>query len=79
MMRQSEIAIKVNVTRQTIHNIFKGRRRPSPELAKKLEQVTGVPRLCWLYPDEFPNPYIKDSTTKKQNKQKSSRRNRHVD
>jgi len=33
--------------------------RPSLEAAKKLEKVTGVSRLCWLYPKEFGNPLLK--------------------
>ena len=56
-LTQTEIAKLVSVSKQTIHNIIKGRRRPSSSLAKKLEQVTGVSRLAWLYPDEFENPY----------------------
>ena len=71
-MRQSDIAKAINISRQAIHNIIKGRRRPSPELAKKLEQVTGVSRLAWLYPDEFYNPYIKPKSNKQQNKQKKT-------
>ncbi len=43
----------------TIAKILNGEKRPSPELAKELERVTGVTRLAWLYPDEFHNPYIK--------------------
>jgi len=56
----------------TIAKILRGDRRPSPELAKKLEQVTGVSRLAWLYPDEFYNPYIKPKSNKQQNKQKKT-------
>ena len=37
----------------TIAKIERGERRPSPELAKALEAVTGIPRLVFLYPDEF--------------------------
>jgi hypothetical protein len=29
----------------------------SKRLAKKLENLTGIQRLRWLYPDEFGNPW----------------------
>ena len=29
----------------------------SRKLAKKLEAITGVKRLMWLYPDEYGNPW----------------------
>jgi hypothetical protein len=40
----------------TILRFLNGTRRPSPELAATLEKVSGVPRLSWLYPNEFINP-----------------------
>jgi len=55
----------VPVHYDTIAKILRGDRHPSPELAKKLEQATGVHRLCWLYPDEYPNPYIKPNNRNK--------------
>lgn len=29
----------------------------TPEYAQKLEEVTGINRLCFLYPDEFGDPW----------------------
>lgn len=58
-MRLNELAHKVNVSVKHIWSILNNKSRPSPELAKELERVTGVTRLAWLYPDEFHNPYIK--------------------
>ena len=58
-MKASVLARKVGVSVKHIWSILNGKSNPSPELAKKLEQVTGISRLCWLYPEEFPNPYIK--------------------
>jgi len=62
-LRAKEIHAKViehaRVHYDTIAKIMRGERRPSPELARILEQATGIFRLCWLYPDEFPHPYLK--------------------
>jgi len=33
-------------------------RRPSPEMALKLEKLTGVPVNAWLFPNEYYNPYF---------------------
>lgn len=41
--------------------ILRGQRRPSPELAKRLERATGIDRRAWLWPDEFPNPMMQQS------------------
>lgn len=32
-----------------IDQMLRGKRKPSPRLAVKLEQTTGIPRLTWLY------------------------------
>lgn len=39
--------------------IYKARRNQavSKRLAKKLEDLTGIQRIRWLYPDEFDNPW----------------------
>jgi plasmid maintenance system antidote protein VapI len=57
-----ELAIKTNSTYITIYRIFQGSRRPSPELAIKLEKYTGISRENWIFPSlrgKFKNPYIK--------------------
>lgn len=43
----------------TIFRIKRGSNRPSPELAKKLEDIVGVDRRCWLWPEDFGNPWDK--------------------
>jgi len=58
-MRQVEIARKAGITPRHINDIVRGRKTPSPKLAKKLEQITGISRIAWLYPEEFSNPYIR--------------------
>lgn len=35
-----------------ISRIVSGSRRPSPQVAKRLSDVTGLPREAWLYPQE---------------------------
>jgi transcriptional regulator with XRE-family HTH domain len=52
------IAQQTGLSPQFICDIKKGRRRPSAANAAKLETVTGINRLAWLYPDEYVNPYI---------------------
>ena len=42
-MTQKELANRIDVTRQTIHSIEKGRYAPSVGLALKLAQIFGVP------------------------------------
>ena len=56
---QQQIAELVGVTQPMISDILSGKKRPSPATAKALEQATGVGRLSWLYPDEYPNPLLK--------------------
>jgi transcriptional regulator with XRE-family HTH domain len=54
----TEIANKTGSAVSTISEIFSGKKRPSPQLAKKLEAATGIGRFHWLYPAEYPNPFI---------------------
>lgn len=41
-----------------IHYVFNGDRIPSTKMAKRLEQITGVCREAWLWPERHYNPYI---------------------
>ncbi|SHN66719.1 helix-turn-helix domain-containing protein [Desulfovibrio litoralis] len=50
---QQDIATKCNISQPHFSNIVNKRRVPAPIVAKKLEEVTGISRLYWLYPDEF--------------------------
>ena len=52
------LAEKTNVHVDTLFKIKRGVSGPSPKLAKRLEQVTGVTRLKWLYPDEYGSPWV---------------------
>ncbi len=58
MIDRNKLAKNLGVTRQHIDHILAGRRTPSTELAAQLEKLTGVGRLCWLYPSEYPNPLV---------------------
>ena len=55
-MRIEDIAKACNVH---IDTIYKAKRKGhmSRKLAKKLEGITGINRLMWLYPDEYGNPW----------------------
>jgi transcriptional regulator with XRE-family HTH domain len=57
-MKQNSIAVRAVISEQFLSNILAGKRRPSPEIAARLEKATGINRLAWLYPDEYPNPMI---------------------
>jgi len=46
---QIRIARKARCTAAAVGDILKGRRRPSPRLAKKLEEATEVSRHAWLF------------------------------
>ncbi|MGO9372696.1 MAG: hypothetical protein ACLQBD_11430 [Syntrophobacteraceae bacterium] len=52
------LAEKVHRTPVTVFRWLKRTRRIGLDDAVLLEKVTGIPRLAWLYPDEFHNPMI---------------------
>jgi plasmid maintenance system antidote protein VapI len=52
-MNTSEISKSIGVTRRYATYLVKGERRPSPDVAEKLEKLTGRHRLHWLYPDQY--------------------------
>ena len=56
MSKIEDIAKQLNVHPDTL---YKAKRMGymSKKLAKKLETITGIKRLMWLYPDEFGNPW----------------------
>lgn len=52
-MNASEISKALGVTRRYATYLVKGERRPSADVAERLEATTGRHRLSWLYPDQF--------------------------
>jgi hypothetical protein len=56
------LSVETGKSANYIKFILNGTRRPGPALAAKLEKLTGVPRMSWLYPDEYPNPLIKKNS-----------------
>jgi len=52
-MTQTEIATRVGVSQAFVSQILGGEKRPSPEVAARLEAATGRHRLSWLYPDQY--------------------------
>jgi len=50
--KPSHLAQELGVKPSTITRILKGERRPSPDLAKKISDVTGVSVTDLLYPCE---------------------------
>lgn len=50
--KPTHLAQELGVEPSTITRILKGKRRPSPDLAKKISDATGVPITELLYPAE---------------------------
>jgi transcriptional regulator with XRE-family HTH domain len=59
---QKNLAEKLGISGQHFNDILHGRRHPSREMAIKLEELTGIERCAWLYPDKHHNPLIKKAT-----------------
>lgn len=51
-MTQIELAKRVGVSQSYISDILRGR-TPSCRVAERLESVTGIHRLHWLYPKQY--------------------------
>ena len=52
-MTQIEIAARAGVSQAFVSQVLGGEKKPSPKIAARLEAVTGIHRLHWLYPDQF--------------------------
>lgn len=52
---QLELADEVGISQPHLNQIIAGNRRPSPDVAAKLEKITGVPFRTILLPDEQKN------------------------
>jgi len=48
-MKQRELAKILGKKNQYVNALVNGRRRPSPELAERMELVTGVSRTVWIW------------------------------
>jgi DNA-binding transcriptional regulator YdaS (Cro superfamily) len=54
-----KLAGKVGRHPTTVFRWLNRTRKISPEDARLLEKATGIPRLSWLYPDEYNNPMMR--------------------
>ena len=53
-----EMVKKIHLkTEAHIYALESGKRNITAKTAKHLEKLSGVPRVVWLYPDEYENPY----------------------
>ena len=50
---QNVLAAQVGVRQSYISDLLNRKKRPSPEVAARLEKATGIHRLSWLYPGQF--------------------------
>lgn len=57
-MSQYEIAKAAGITQTAVHYYINGDRLPSPKIAIRLENVTGICRESWMWPERHWNPYI---------------------
>ena len=57
-MNQRELSEKVGRHQSTVSRWLSGARAISPEEAVKLEEVTGIDRRAWLWPQEWANPWM---------------------
>jgi transcriptional regulator with XRE-family HTH domain len=57
----TQLARQTGVSVAHMSFILRRRRKPSSQLAEKLEAVTGIRHSAWLYPDVYYNPYISGS------------------
>lgn len=48
-MNQTDIAQKAGVAREHLNALINGRKNPSPKLATRLQEVTGVSREIWIF------------------------------
>ena len=55
---QAKLAKAIGFSPAYVSELLGGRRRASVRAAVLLEEVTGIERRAWLYPDEFANPMI---------------------
>lgn len=58
LKRADELAEATGLSREYLRLVIYGWKIPSPSTAVKLEKVTGVERLAWLFPDEYDNPLL---------------------
>lgn len=59
-LKDGDLAVRVGVSQPCIYRLRKGYRRASPELAKKLEKVTGIPAETFVFAKVKPEPKRKD-------------------
>jgi transcriptional regulator with XRE-family HTH domain len=52
---QKEVAKKIGITDIYLVRLLSFKQTPSPKLAKKISELTGIPILDLLYPEDFKN------------------------
>lgn len=57
----TQMAKKAGISVTHMADILRADKTPSPNLAVRLEKITGISRSAWLFPDEYPNPMIRNS------------------
>lgn len=60
-MNRAEIAKTAEISLRHFDYILRRERRASPDVAKRLEKTLGIDRRAWVWPDEFPNPFLKNA------------------
>lgn len=55
-LTQTELAEQIGIRQPTLCDYENGKKRPSPETAKKMEAITGIPRMYFIYGEESAQP-----------------------
>ena len=51
-IRQRQFAAQMGMSQSHVSELVRGKHRPSPKLAAKIEKITGIPLRRLLLPDE---------------------------
>jgi helix-turn-helix protein len=56
-MKITELAKAADVHVDTLFKIKRGVSKPSLKLSEILEEITGISRIRWLFPDKYGDPW----------------------
>ena len=64
-MNLTELAKKMNVTRQYVGAVKNGNRNILKGMAERLEKATGISRGRWMFPERYGEPWTQLEKLKK--------------
>jgi len=51
------LAEAIGLTENAVYKLYRGINRIRPEIAERLERVTGINRIKWAWPADFGDPW----------------------